>query len=157
MSLLTFWSPKCKRCLPFFVLHQGIKYEVSRMKTSYHGKTKYSVCPRWRHTTSWSAISDYSQWTYPLLPCKLTKVWQFIYKPPEQNFSLEFWLLTWNIQLFEFSMKTNKNIMWKPQKTMSNVAVLSWERWINPESCTPKEGDNSSRFEGQTVPWEHFI
>ena len=23
----------------------------------------YSVCPPWRHTTSWSAILDYSQWT----------------------------------------------------------------------------------------------
>ena len=21
---------------------------------------------------------------------------------------------------------------------MSNIAVLTWERWINPESCTPK-------------------
>ena len=28
--------------------------------------------------------------------------------------------------------------MWKPQKTMSNIAVLTWERWINPESCTPE-------------------
>ena len=21
---------------------------------------------------------------------------------------------------------------------MSNIAVLTWERWINPESCTPE-------------------
>ena len=28
--------------------------------------------------------------------------------------------------------------MWKPQKTMSNIAVLTWERWIKPESCTPE-------------------
>ena len=35
-------------------------------------------------------------------------------------------------------MQTKKNIMKKPQKTMSNIAVLTWERWINPKSCTPK-------------------
>ena len=40
---------------------------------------------------------------------------------------------------------------------MSKIAVLTWERWINPESCTPKKGDNSSRFEGKTVQWEHTI
>ena len=28
--------------------------------------------------------------------------------------------------------------MWKPQKTMSSTAILTWERWINSESCTPK-------------------
>ena len=29
------------------------------------GPFHYSVCPRWRHTTNWSAILDYSQWTLP--------------------------------------------------------------------------------------------
>ena len=28
--------------------------------------------------------------------------------------------------------------MWNSQKTMSNTAVLKWERLINSESCTPK-------------------
>ena len=29
--------------------------------------------------------------------------------------------------------------MRKLQKTTSNISILTWERWINPESCTPKE------------------
>ena len=36
-------------------------------------------------------------------------------------------------------MKTQKNTMRKLQKTMSNISILTWERWINPESCTPKK------------------
>ena len=28
--------------------------------------------------------------------------------------------------------------MLKPQKTMPNIAILTWERLINPESCTPE-------------------
>ena len=47
--------------------------------------------------------------------------------------------------------------MQKLQKMMSNVSILTWERWINPESCTPKKEDNSSLFEGKTVVWEHTI
>ena len=35
-------------------------------------------------------------------------------------------------------MKTQKNIMLKPQKTMSNIEIFTLERWINPESCTPE-------------------
>ena len=73
-----------------------------------------------------------------LLPCKLVKFSFFIYKPPERHFRLGFWLFTWNIQLFVFTMKTKKNIMCKPQKTMSIMADLTGERWINLESCTPE-------------------
>ena len=41
---------------------------------------------------------------------------------------------------------------------MSSTAILTQERWINPESCMySKEGDNSIQFEGKTVPWEHTI
>ena len=28
--------------------------------------------------------------------------------------------------------------MWKPQKMMSNIAILTWERSINPASWTPE-------------------
>ena len=29
--------------------------------------------------------------------------------------------------------------MQKLQKTTSNISILTWERWINPESCTPNK------------------
>ena len=32
-------------------------------------------------------------------------------------------------------MKTEKNMR---KKRKSNISVLTWERWINPESCTPE-------------------
>ena len=36
------------------------------------------------------------------------KLKQDINKPPEQNFSLGFWLFAWNVQLFVFLMITKK-------------------------------------------------
>ena len=38
-----------------------------------------------------------------------------------------------------YLMKTKKNMLRKPQKKMSNIAVLTSEPWINPESYTPEK------------------
>ena len=48
--------------------------------------------------------------------------------------------------------------MWKPQKTMSCIVILiSMAEMDKSRELYSKEGDNSSRFEGKTVPWEHTI
>ena len=75
---------------------------------------------------------------YQLLPCKLAMFSNKFINLGKRNFSLGFRLHSWNIQLFVFLIKTKMNIMWKPQKTNSNIAVLTRERWINPESYTPE-------------------
>ena len=40
---------------------------------------------------------------------------------------------------------------------MSNIAVLTWERWINPESCTPERDITLADLKKKIVPWEHTI
>ena len=51
----------------------------------------------------------------------------------------------------EYNVKTSENDV---KHSNSNM-----ERWINPESCTPKREITRARFEGKTltVPWEHTI
>ena len=51
-------------------------------------------------------------------------------------------------------MKTQKNTMRKLQKTMSNLAILTWERWINPEICTPKKEITLAKLKEKTVAWD---
>ena len=36
---------------------------------------------------------------------------------------------------------------------MSNIAVLTWERWINSESCTPEREITLA----DSLPWEHTM
>ena len=55
------------------------------------------------------------------------------------EFSLRILIIYWNIRLFVFSMKTQSNVMQKHQKSMPNIAILTLERWINPENCTPEK------------------
>ena len=74
---------------------------------------------------------------YQLLPCKLAMF-------SNQFINLQNGILLWDFDYFIETYficifnETKKNILWKPQKTISNEAVLTWERWINPESCTPE-------------------
>ena len=47
--------------------------------------------------------------------------------------------------------------MWKTQITMSNIAVFTWERWINPKSWTPKReitlaDMKEKQYRGNTLP-----
>ena len=50
--------------------------------------------------------------------------------------------------------------MWKLQLTMSNIAVkncFNMGEMDKSQELYSREGDNSSRFEGKTVPLEHTI
>ena len=78
---------------------------------------------------------------------------------PEQNLSLGFWLFTGNIQLFVFSIK-KKNTEEYNVKTSENDVKHSNFRTGEMDKSREfysKTGDNTSRFEGKTVPWEHTI
>ena len=96
------------------------------------------VTPPWR-PPYWITANG----LYAFLPCKLVKFSKKLtIKSPEWNFSLGVWLFAWN-NTEEYNAKT--------PETMPNIAILTWERLINPEICTPKKEITLAKLKGKQL------
>ena len=108
-----------------------------------HADITPPVCPPY-----WITASG----LYPLLPCKLAKFSNFF-------INLQNGILYWDFDCLlicifnenkeEYYVKTSENDI---KYTNINIGEMD-----KSQELYSKEGDNSSRFEGKTVPWEHAI